>query len=237
MSTTEAPTTAATAEETSATETAEAGDETAAAAPAAETQAAEAQAADVPPTAPAPEPRMKAVYRDEVRSELQKQLGLPNVMQVPKLSKIVINIGVGAALTQRNLLDGAIDDLAKITGQRPAITRAKKSIAGFKLREGNAIGCRVTLRGNRMWEFYDRLVSLAIPRIRDFRGLSPRSFDGHGNYTFGLTEQLVFPEIDYDSINQIRGMDITLVTSATDNAGGLALLSALGFPFRDLERN
>lgn len=181
-----------------------------------------------------PEPRMKVLYRDTVRAQLQDELGLANVMQVPKLTKISVNMGVGAALTNRGLLEGAIDDLSRICGQRPAITRAKRSIAGFKLREGNAIGARVTMRRDRMWEFYDRLVSLAIPRIRDFRGLSPRSFDGHGNYTFGLTEQLVFPEIDYDSVNQIRGMDITLVTSAVDDEGGRALLVALGFPFRQI---
>ncbi|WP_419865443.1 50S ribosomal protein L5 [Candidatus Poriferisodalis sp.] len=181
-----------------------------------------------------PEPRMKVLYRDTVRAQLQDELRLANVMQVPRLTKISVNMGVGAALTNRGLLEGAIDDLSRICGQRPAITRAKRSIAGFKLREGNAIGARVTMRRDRMWEFYDRLVSLAIPRIRDFRGLSPRSFDGHGNYTFGLTEQLVFPEIDYDSVNQIRGMDITLVTSAGDDEGGRALLVALGFPFRQI---
>ena len=179
-----------------------------------------------------PEPRMKVLYRDTVRAQLQDELGLANVMQVPTLTKISVNMGVGAALTNRGLLEGAIDDLSRICGQRPAITRAKRSIAGFKLREGNAIGARVTMRRDRMWEFYDRLVSLAIPRIRDFRGLSPRSFDGHGNYTFGITEQLVFPEIDYDSVNQVRGMDVTLVTSAVDDKGGRALLVALGFPFR-----
>ena len=179
-----------------------------------------------------PEPRMKVLYRDTLRAQLQTELRLPNIMQVPKLTKISVNMGVGAALTNRALLEGAIDDLSRICGQRPAITRAKRSIAGFKLREGNAIGARVTMRRDRMWEFYDRLVSLAIPRIRDFRGLSPRSFDGHGNYTFGITEQLVFPEIDYDSVNQVRGMDITLVTSAVDDEGGRALLVALGFPFR-----
>ena len=179
-----------------------------------------------------PEPRMKVLYRDTIRAQLQSELGLANVMQVPTLTKISVNMGVGAALTNRGLLEGAVDDLSRICGQRPAITRAKRSIAGFKLREGNAIGAKVTMRRDRMWEFYDRLVSLAIPRIRDFRGLSPRSFDGQGNYTFGLTEQLVFPEIDYDSVNQIRGMDITLVTSADDDEGGRALLVALGFPFR-----
>ena len=181
-----------------------------------------------------PEPRMKALYRDTVRAQLQDELRLANVMQVPRLTKISVNMGVGAALTNRGLLEGAIDDLSRICGQRPAITRAKRSIAGFKLREGNAIGARVTMRRDRMWEFYDRLVSLAIPRIRDFRGLSPRSFDGHGNYTFGITEQLVFPEIDYDSVNQVRGMDVTLVTSAVDDEGGRALLAALGFPFRQI---
>ncbi len=179
-----------------------------------------------------PEPRMKTLYRDIARPQLQRDLQLANIMQVPALTKISVNMGVGAALTNRGLLEGAVDDLSRICGQRPAITRAKRSIAGFKLREGNAIGARVTLRRDRMWEFYDRLVSLAIPRIRDFRGLSLRSFDGHGNYTFGITEQLVFPEIDYDKVNQVRGMDITLVTSAVDDAGGRALLTALGFPFR-----
>ena len=190
------------------------------------------EAPDVSAAPARPEPRMKALYRDSVRAQLRQELGLSNIMQVPALTKISVNMGVGAALTNRGLLEGAIDDLSRICGQRPAITRAKRSIAGFKLREGNAIGARVTLRRDRMWEFYDRLVSLAIPRIRDFRGLSPRSFDGHGNYTFGITEQLVFPEIDYDSVNQIRGMDVTLVTSADDDEGGRALLDALGFPFR-----
>ncbi len=183
------------------------------------------------------EPRMKVLYRETVRDQLQTQLGLANIMQVPKLSKIAVNSGVGDALVNRAFLDGAVEDLTKITGQKPAITRAKKSIAGFKLREGNAIGAKVTLRNNRMWEFYDRLVSLAIPRIRDFRGLSPRSFDGHGNYTFGVTEQLIFPEISYDSVSKIRGMDITLVTSATNDEQGRALLTALGFPFRTEGQN
>ena len=153
-------------------------------------------------------------------------------MQVPRLEKIVVNMGVGAATAQASLLEGAQRDLTVITGQKPLVTRARKSIAGFKLREGNAIGAKVTLRGDRMWEFLDRLISIAIPRIRDFRGLNPRSFDGHGNYTFGLTEQLVFPEIDYDSIDQPRGMDITIVTTATTDAEGRALLLAMGFPFR-----
>jgi large subunit ribosomal protein L5 len=153
-------------------------------------------------------------------------------MQVPRLEKVVVNMGVGAATGQASLLEGAVRDLTTITGQKPIVTRAKKSIAGFKLREGNPIGAKVTLRGNRMWEFMDRLISIAIPRIRDFRGLNPRSFDGNGNYTFGLTEQLVFPEIDYDSIDQPRGMDITIVTTASTDAEGRALLLAMGFPFK-----
>jgi large subunit ribosomal protein L5 len=177
-------------------------------------------------------PRLKAKYDDEIRSTLQQQLGLTNVMEVPRLDKIVLNCGVGAATQQASLLDGAVADLTVITGQKPLVTKAKKSIAGFKLREGNAIGAKVTLRGARMWEFYDRLVSLAIPRIRDFRGMSTTSFDGRGNYTFGVTEQLIFPEIDYDKIDTVRGMDITIVTTATSDDNGRALLQALGFPFR-----
>jgi large subunit ribosomal protein L5 len=177
-------------------------------------------------------PRLKARYTETLRAELQRELGLRNVMQVPRLEKIVVNMGVGAATAQASLLEGAQRDLSVITGQKPLVTRARKSIAGFKLREGNAIGTKVTLRGERMWEFLDRLISIAIPRIRDFRGLNPRAFDGHGNYTFGLTEQLVFPEIDYDSIDQPRGMDITIVTTATTDAEGRALLVAMGFPFR-----
>ena len=177
-------------------------------------------------------PRLKTRYDTEVRSQLKDELGLGNVMQVPRLSKIVINMGVGDAVGQPSLLEGAVNDLTTITGQKPLVTRAKKSIAGFKLREGNAIGAKVTLRGDRMWEFYDRLVSLAIPRIRDFRGMEPNSFDGRGNYTFGVTEQLIFPEIDYDSIDTVRGMDITIVTTANSDSEGRALLTALGFPFR-----
>ena len=177
-------------------------------------------------------PRLKTRYQDELRANLQTELGLGNVMQVPRLVKIVLNMGVGQATQQASLLDGAIADLTLITGQKPAITRAKKSIATFKLREGNAIGAKVTLRGARMWEFYDRLVSLAIPRIRDFRGMEPSSFDGRGNYTFGVTEQTIFPEIDYDKIDVPRGMDITFVTTATTDAEGKALLDAFGFPFR-----
>jgi large subunit ribosomal protein L5 len=177
-------------------------------------------------------PRLKARYDDELRAALQSELGVSNVMEVPRLDKIVLNCGVGLATQQASLLDGAVTDLGIITGQKPLITKAKKSIAGFKLREGNAIGAKVTLRGDRMWEFYDRLVSLAIPRIRDFRGMSPTSFDGRGNYTFGVTEQLIFPEIDYDKIDTVRGMDITIVTTANTDDHGRALLRALGFPFR-----
>jgi large subunit ribosomal protein L5 len=177
-------------------------------------------------------PRLKAKYDDEIRAALKEQLEVPNVMQVPRLEKIVINMGVGAAVSQPSLLEGAVKDLTTISGQKPIITKAKKSIAGFKLREENAIGTKVTLRGARMWEFLDRLISLAIPRIRDFRGLNPNSFDGNGNYTFGVTEQLIFPEVDYDSIDTTRGMDITIVTTAKTNAEGKALLDAFGFPFK-----
>lgn len=177
-------------------------------------------------------PRLKERYTSEIRPRLREELGLRNVMEVPRLEKIVINCGVGRATQQPSLLDGAVADLTVITGQRPFVTKAKRSIAGFKLRAGNAIGAKVTLRGARMWEFYDRLVSLAIPRIRDFRGMSPGSFDGRGNYTFGVTEQLIFPEIDYDKIDTVRGMDITICTSARTDDEGRVLLRALGFPFR-----
>ncbi|MFP5254548.1 MAG: 50S ribosomal protein L5 [Acidimicrobiia bacterium] len=177
-------------------------------------------------------PRLKTKYDTEIRAALKDQLGLDNVMQVPRLEKIVLNMGVGAAVAQPSLLEGAVKDLTVITGQKPIITKAKKSIAGFKLREGNAIGAKVTLRGARMWEFLDRLISLSIPRIRDFRGLNPKAFDGRGNYTFGVTEQLIFPEIDYDSIDAPRGMDITIVTTAKTDAEGKALLDAFGFPFK-----
>jgi len=177
-------------------------------------------------------PRLKAKYADTLRAQLQDTLSLGNVMEVPRLEKIVVNMGVGDAVGQPSLLDGAVADLTVITGQKPAVTRAKKSIATFKLREGNAIGAKVTLRGDRMWEFFDRLVSLAIPRIRDFRGLNPRSFDGNGNYTFGVTEQLIFPEIDYDKVDTTRGMDITIVTTARTDDEGRALLAAFGFPFK-----
>jgi large subunit ribosomal protein L5 len=181
-------------------------------------------------TAPAI-PRLKQRYNDEIRTQLQTQLGLSNVMEVPRFEKIVINMGVGLAVQQASLLEGAVRDLQTIAGQKPVVTRAKKSIAGFKVREGNAIGTKVTLRGDRMWEFFDRLISIAIPRIRDFRGL-PVKFDSHGNYTFGVNEQLIFPEIDYDRIDATRGMDITIVTTARTDAEGKALLDAFGFPFR-----
>jgi large subunit ribosomal protein L5 len=177
-------------------------------------------------------PRAKRRYFDELRPQLKETLGLGNIMEVPRLEKIVLNMGVGQALAQQSLLDGAVTDLTIITGQKPVVTRAKKSIAGFKLREGNPIGAKVTLRGDRMWEFYDRLVSIAVPRIRDFRGLPPTSFDGNGNYTFGVTEQLIFPEIDYDKVDATRGMDITIVTTARTDDEGRALLDALGFPFK-----
>lgn len=177
-------------------------------------------------------PRLQALYREEIRDQLKEDLGLDNVMQVPRFEKIVVNMGVGEAVAQAKLLDGAVADLTIIAGQRPVITRAKKSIANFKIREGNPIGAKVTLRGPRMWEFLDRLINLAIPRIRDFRGLSPRSFDGNGNYSFGVTEQLIFPEVDYDSIDTVRGMDITIVTTAITDEEGRALLEAFSFPFQ-----
>jgi large subunit ribosomal protein L5 len=177
-------------------------------------------------------PRLKERFDREIRAQLQSDLGMSNVMLVPRLEKIVLNCGVGRATQQQSLLEGAVKDLTLITGQKPLVTLAKKSIAGFKLREGNPIGAKVTLRGDRMWEFFDRLVSLAIPRMRDFRGLPPRGFDGRGNYTFGIAEQLIFPEIDYDKIDAPRGMDITIVTTARSNAEGRALLDAFGFPFR-----
>jgi large subunit ribosomal protein L5 len=187
---------------------------------------------DATATVERPVPRLKVRYNDQLQGQLRETLGVRNVMEVPRLTKIVVNMGVGGATGQASLLEGARNDLTTITGQKPLVTRAKKSIAGFKLREGNAIGAKVTLRGDRMWEFLDRLISIAIPRIRDFRGLNPKSFDGAGNYTFGLTEQLVFPEIDYDSIDQPRGMDITIVTTARTDDEGRALLVAMGFPFK-----
>jgi large subunit ribosomal protein L5 len=179
-----------------------------------------------------PLPRLKQRYRDEVVAQLTEQFSYANPMQVPTLTKVVVNMGVGDAAKDAKLIDGAVRDLTLITGQKPVVTRARKSIAQFKLREGMPIGAHATLRGDRMWEFLDRLVSVSLPRIRDFRGLSPKQFDGRGNYTFGLTEQAVFPEVDQDRIDRVRGMDITVVTTATTNEEGRALLQALGFPFR-----
>ena len=179
-------------------------------------------------------PRMKLRFREELVPRLKDELGLANVMQVPRLEKVVINMGIGDAVKDGRMLDAALADLEVITGQKPVVTKARKSIAGFKLREGTSIGAKVTLRGDRMWEFLDRLVTLALPRIRDFRGLEPNAFDGHGNFTMGVTEQLIFPEIDYDKVLQVRGMDITVVTTARSDDEGRALLLALGFPFPGL---
>jgi len=177
-------------------------------------------------------PRLKEKYRTEVVPALKEQLGYANVNEIPRLEKIVVNMGVGAAVQDIKQLDAAIQDLRIVTGQQPAITRAKKSIAGFKIRQGMPIGAKVTLRGDRMWEFFDRLVAAAIPRIRDFRGLSAKSFDGRGNYSMGVTEQLIFPEVDYDKVDRTRGMDITFVTSANTDEEAKALLDAFGFPFK-----
>jgi large subunit ribosomal protein L5 len=176
-------------------------------------------------------PRLKVRYEEEIKVQLKESLNLANPMEVPRLVKIVLNCGVGRATQQSSLLEGAVADLQVISGQKPLITRAKKSIAGFKVREGNAIGAKVTLRGDRMWEFFDRLITLAIPRIRDFRGLPTDGFDGRGNYSFGVTEQLIFPEIDYDKVDTVRGMDITIVTTGRTDEEGKALLDAFGFPF------
>ncbi|MEV0693360.1 MULTISPECIES: 50S ribosomal protein L5 [Streptomyces] len=178
-------------------------------------------------------PRLKTKYREEIAGKLREEFSYENVMQVPGLVKIVVNMGVGDAARDSKLIEGAVRDLTTITGQKPAVTKARKSIAQFKLREGQPIGAHVTLRGDRMWEFLDRTLSLALPRIRDFRGLSPKQFDGRGNYTFGLTEQVMFHEIDQDKIDRVRGMDITVVTTATNDAEGRALLRHLGFPFKE----
>jgi large subunit ribosomal protein L5 len=177
--------------------------------------------------------RLKSKYKSTIAPALQSQFGYKNVMQIPNLTKIVVNMGVGDAARDSKLIEGAIRDLATITGQKPQVTKSRKSIAQFKLREGQPIGAHVTIRGDRMWEFADRLLSISLPRIRDFRGLSPKQFDGKGNYTFGLTEQVVFPEIEQDKIDRPRGMDITFVTTAKNDAEGHALLKALGFPFRE----
>ena len=182
-------------------------------------------------------PRLKTRYREEILPALNEQFGYANVMQVPRLTKVVVNMGVGDAARDAKLINGAVNDLALITGQKPEIRKARKSIAQFKLREGMPIGAHVTLRGDRMWEFLDRLLTLALPRIRDFRGLSPKQFDGRGNYTFGLTEQVMFHEIDQDKVDRSRGMDITVVTTATNDDEGRALLKALGFPFKAPEND
>ena len=176
--------------------------------------------------------RLQQIYRDKIVPQLTAELGLKNPMQVPKITKITVNMGVGEAVADRKLMDAAVADMTKITGQKPLVTKSKKAIAAFKLREGLAIGCKVTLRGARMYEFLDRLISVAMPRIRDFRGVSARAFDGRGNYTLGVKEQIIFPEIQYDAIDQVRGMDITITTTARDNAQGRALLTAFNFPFR-----
>ena len=177
-------------------------------------------------------PRLKTRYKDEIRGKLSEEFGYDNVMQIPGLTKIVVNMGVGDAARDSKVINGALEDLTAITGQKPQLRRAKTSIANFKLREGMPIGAKVTLRGDRMWEFLDRLIAIAIPRIRDFRGLSPKSFDGHGNYSMGVTEQVIFPEIDFDKIDHTRGMDITIVTTAPNNEEAKALLSAFHFPFK-----
>ncbi|MDO4442429.1 MAG: 50S ribosomal protein L5 [Slackia sp.] len=177
-------------------------------------------------------PRLKEKYTNEIVAQLERDLNIDNINKVPRLEKIVVNMGVGAAASDSKQLDAAMADLRVITGQQPCITRAKKSIAGFHIRQGMAIGCKVTLRGNRMWEFLDRLLSMALPRVRDFRGIPTTSFDGRGNYTLGITEQLIFPEIEYDKVDRTRGMDITFVTTAENNTDAKALLDALGFPFK-----
>jgi large subunit ribosomal protein L5 len=176
--------------------------------------------------------RLKEAYNKEVKPALQKELGLANPMAVPGIRKIVVNMGVGEAALNAKVLDGAVADMTAITGQKPVVTRARKSVANFKLREGMPVGCRVTLRGERMWEFFDRLVNIALPRIRDFKGISPKSFDGRGNYSLGIKEQIIFPEIDYDKVDKVRGMDITICTTAKTNAEGLALLKHFNMPFR-----
>jgi large subunit ribosomal protein L5 len=176
--------------------------------------------------------RLQQYYREQVLSRLQRDLGITNPMEVPRITKITVNMGVGEAVADKKVMDAAVADLTKITGQKPLLTKSRKAIASFKIRAGLAIGCKVTLRGARMYEFLDRLISIAMPRIRDFRGVSPRSFDGRGNYSLGVKEQIIFPEIQYDQIDQVRGMDITITTTAKDNRQGRALLEAFNFPFR-----
>jgi len=177
-------------------------------------------------------PRLKETYKEKVAPALKEKLGMANVMQVPRFEKIVVNMGVGEAVADRRQIESAMDELSLITGQKPRLNKSRRSVAGFKVREGMPVGASVTLRGNRMWEFFDRLLAVSIPRIRDFRGLNPRSFDGRGNYTFGVTEQLIFPEIDFDRVSSVRGMDITICTTANEDAHAKALLDAFGFPFR-----
>jgi large subunit ribosomal protein L5 len=176
--------------------------------------------------------RLQQIYREKIVPQLKTELGLKNPMEVPKILKVTVNMGVGEAVADRKVVDAAVGDLTKITGQKPVLCKSKKAIASFKLREGLPIGCKVTLRGTRMYEFLDRLINVAMPRIRDFRGVSPRAFDGRGNYTLGVKEQIIFPEIQYDQIDQLRGMDITITTNAKDNKAGRALLQAFNFPFR-----
>lgn len=176
--------------------------------------------------------KLHAYYRDQVVNELKNKFGYKSVMQVPRIEKITLNMGVGEALTDKKLLDNAVADLAAISGQKPLVTKARKSVAGFKIRQGYPIGCKVTLRGERMWEFFERLITIAVPRIRDFRGLSAKSFDGRGNYSMGVREQIIFPEIDYDKVDRVRGLDITITTTAKNDEEGQALLAAFNFPFR-----
>ena len=176
--------------------------------------------------------KLNDYYRDQVVNELKNKFGYKSVMQVPRIEKITLNMGVGEALTDKKLLDNAVADLAAISGQKPLVTKARKSVAGFKIRQGYPIGCKVTLRGERMWEFFERLITIAVPRIRDFRGLSAKSFDGRGNYSMGVREQIIFPEIDYDKVDRVRGLDITITTTAKNDEEGQALLAAFNFPFR-----
>jgi len=176
--------------------------------------------------------RLKELYREDVAAKLKEEFGFKNVMEIPRVTKITLNMGLGEALSDKKLIENAVADMEKLSGQKPVVTKARKSIAGFKVREGWPIGCKVTLRHERMWEFLDRLVDVAIPRIRDFRGLSPKSFDGRGNYSMGVREQIIFPEIDYDKVDRVRGLDVTITTTARNNDEGRALLTALGFPFK-----
>ncbi len=231
--------TAAPAEESPATEAdvvaADAVEESPPAAPSPAKKSGRTSAAPAEKAGPPPVPRLKVIYLEKVGPALKEQLSIANTMEVPRLEKIVVNMGVGEAVGDRKAIESAFDELSLITGQKPRLNKARKSIAGFKVREGMPVGASVTMRGNRMWEFFDRLLAVAIPRIRDFRGLNPRAFDGRGNYSFGVTEQLIFPEIDFDRVQSVRGMDITICTTATDDQHAKALLEAFGFPFRKQE--